>query len=184
MKLSNIVFYMLTTFALAMTASNASAAVLVFDNLAIIQHAEELQGIGNEIDDKGYHLAYAAAPDEEYPVGFHAVGQKWPYNGKSIAVLANNCSANTTLTRHDNSVFSVKSIDLAAVNDDQSYYVSFIGITTEGTTTHLDVYLDNGAKWKRIVFPATFRNLKSLSWMQGDCTENPPHMFDNIFLSH
>ena len=44
------------------------------------------------------------------------------------------------------------------------------------------VNLDGKPGWQRVMLPATFYNMMSLQWVQGDCVDNKSHMFDNILV--
>lgn len=165
--------------ALAASALTASAATLRFDRHPGLIPGQEMQGIGNDIFLKGYRLAYVAAPGEPYPVGFTAVDKSWRFNGRSVAIVANSCGATTTLTRDDNNPFSAEAIDLAPLNGDEKVRVRFRGVTPEGQQVE-HVVSNKAARWRTVDFPREFESLNSLTWWQGDCVANPPHMFDNI----
>ena len=165
--------------AIVMGALSFSAQAVVID-FEEFPHEDELQGAGDIIFSKGYQLTYAAAPDEPHPVGFTTVGPSWPYNGRSAALIANSCGATTTLTAQDNNPFTLKSIDLAGVNGDTEIFVAFTGVTISDKIVQKVIKLHNQEGWKTISFPPKFQNLSSVTWVQGDCIANPPHMFDNI----
>ena len=164
-------------FAVIGLPTQAQAVVIDFEELP---HDQELQGAGDIVLSKGYQLTYAPAPDEPYPVGFHIVGPSWAFNGRSAALVANSCGATITMTAQDNNPFTLKSIDLAGLNGDANVAVAFTGITTNGATVQSVVNLSNQGNWQRIPFPPRFRNLHSVTWVQGDCITNFPHMFDNV----
>lgn len=172
-KLSQIFGVILS---LALTTA-AHAGVLTFEELP---HAYELEGVGDVIFSNGFVLRYAPAPGEPYPTSFMSVGPSWPYNGRSTAVLANSCSATTTLTAEDNNPITLESIDVAGSNGDREVTVAFEGITAEGEVVRKSVKLKNAQRWQTVELPKRFRNLRSVRWEQGDCVENFPHMFDNI----
>lgn len=154
-----------------------SAARITFEEFA---HGDELMGVGDIVHSKGFVFSYAPAPDEPYPVGFHAVGAVWPYNGRSTALVANSCSATTTLRAEDNNPISLESIDIAGLNGDDNFVVRFAGLTQDGQQVQQDVQLSGRRQWHRVLLPTHFRHLREVSWLQGDCIENPPHMFDNV----
>lgn len=157
----------------------AAAVTIDFEELP---HADELAGAGDVYSHKGFTLTYAPAPGEPYPVGFHIVGPTWRFNGRSVAFLTNSCSGTATLTADDNNPLTLKAIDLAALNGDPNTTVSvtFVGTTAEGGTVTQTVALEGKKVWKRYQLPETFRNLRSVTWAQGDCIVNMPHMYDNI----
>ena len=166
--------------AMAMTLpALASAVVIDFEEYA---HDYETQGAGDVLFTKGYVLQYAPAPDEPYPVGFNIIGVSYRFNGRSTAMLADNCLATTTLTAGDNNPFTLKSIDLAPVNGEREAFVVFEAVTSEGTLLSKTVRLPNNPAWHKFQFPATFTSLRHLRWTQGDCVVNAAHMFDNIDL--
>jgi len=167
--------------ALASVTSTAIAAVLTFEDLP----AEyELQGVGDEISASGYTLYYTPAPGEPYPVGFTAVGRAWAYNKSgSTAIIANSCSAVTTLTADDDAPMNLASIDLAELNGDTDVSARFVGIKLDGKAVKAEFRLNGKIGWQTFHFPKSFRNLQSVSWLQGDCIINRPHMFDNIQVS-
>jgi hypothetical protein len=163
----------------------AQAVVMAFDDLPMLSHQFELQGISDLNTDlfyKGYRLVYAPAPDEPYPVGLAAVGPKWQFNGRSVALLINTCLGSLTISSEDNNPFSAKSIDLGTSNGDPSAAVTFFGTTPEGEVVTYSAQAGPALLWKRFEFPATFGRLQSLMWKQGDCINNMPHMFDNLEL--
>ncbi len=157
--------------------TSAHAAVLTFEDLP---HEYELQGVGDMVLSKGFVFKYAPAPGEPYPVGFFSVGSMWRFNGRSTALVANSCSATVTLTSEDNNPITLESIDLAELNGDTNVSVSFEGVTSEGTVVRKDVQLKDRRTWQTVHFPETFKKLQFVRWTQGDCINNPPHMFDNV----
>jgi len=166
---------------LAVVTSPASAVVLNFEDLP---HEYELQGVGDEISANGYTLYYAPAAGEPYPVGFTAVGQSWRFNkGGSTAVVADSCSALTTLTADDHTAMTLASIDLAESNGDAGVHAHFVGVTVQGKIVQAEFRLNGKVGWQTFHFPNSFRNLQSVAWAQGDCIVNPPHMFDNVRVS-
>ena len=160
----------------------AQAVVIDFEDLP---HADELTGAGTIYFSKGFTLSYAPAPGEPYPVGFTTVGPSWRFNGRSAALTANSCSATTTLVAGDNNPVTLKAIDLAALNGPggNPISVTFVGLTSNGTTVQETIELGGKKTWKKYNFPHTFKNLQSVTWTQGDCSVIPPHMFDNIRVS-
>jgi len=128
----------------------------------------------------GFVFKYAPAAGEPYPVGFFSVGAQWRYNGRSTALLANSCSATTTLTAQDNNPITLSSIDLAEHNGDAAVSVTFEGMTVDGEVVSKTVRLKERRVWETVHFPNTFKNLRFVRWTQGDCLVNPPHMFDNV----
>jgi hypothetical protein len=157
-------------------------ALAVIINFEDRPHADELTGAGTVYSYKGYTLAYAPAPGEPYPVGFQTVGPTWQFNGRSAAFSIGSCSGTTTLTADDNNPLTLKTIDLATLNGDPKPNVSvtFVGITAQGQSVSETIELEGKKVWKKYHFPETFRNLRSVTWAQGDCLVNLPHMFDNI----
>jgi hypothetical protein len=154
----------------------AQAVVLDFEDLTCAR-TQPICNVGSVYASKGYTLRYAPAPDDERPVGFHAIGKLWAPNvGGSTAMLANSCNASTTLTA------SVLALDLAEANADAPATVEFIGTKTDGTQVRMNAPLDGKPGWQRVVFPSAFYNLKTLTWVQGDCISNKSHMFDNILV--
>lgn len=170
-------FLIVASAALTLAGTPAFATVLTFEELP---HADELQGTGDIIFSKEYTLTYTPAPAEPYPVGFQTVGPSWRFNGRSSAINANSCSAVTKLTAPDNAPFSLVSMDLAELNGDGAASVVIVGITRTGAQVEKKIRLNGRAGWERFYFPLTFKNLRSVSWEQGDCITNNPHMFDNI----
>jgi hypothetical protein len=169
---------------LALSSSVAIAnatTTLRFDQYPGVDASQELQGMGNDLFIKGFRLAYSPAPAEPYPVGFTAVGRSWPFNGRSVAVAANSCGATTTLTRDDNNPFGADAIDFAALNGDPEIRVRMVGVKPDGTQVTHEI-INKKANWKTFDLPRAFESLISLTWWQGDCIANPPHMFDNIHL--
>ncbi len=162
-------------------STSIHAELLTFEELP---HEQELQGAGDIVVSKGFILQYAPAPAEPYPVGFTIVGPSWRFNGRSTALIANSCSAITTLTAEDSNLITLKSMDLAPVNGDKNVSISFQGTTSEGFFVQKHVELKNHRTWQTINFPGTFKNLTQIQWVQGDCLINPPHMFDNIQIYH
>ncbi len=156
---------------------NAQSTLLNFEELP---NDYELQGVGDVVFTQGYTLHYTPAADEPYPVGFHSVGAQWPYNGRSTALLANSCSAVTTLTSQLNNPIRLMSIDLAALNGDDAVSVSFEAVTMDGDVVRHEAILDGRKTWQTVRLPPSFKRLQLVRWIQGDCMNNPPHMFDNI----
>ncbi len=165
---------------IAFTCQPALAVIIDFEDLP---HSDELTGAGTIYSSKGFTLTYGPAADESYPVGFTTVGPSWKFNGRSAAFEANNCNATTTLTSNDNNPMTLKSIDLAAVNGDKNVAVDFIGIKADGSTVQETFQLVGKNVWKKYHLPRGFKNLQSVMWTQGDCINNPPHMFDNIHVT-
>lgn len=160
----------------------AQAVVLDFEDLTCAR-TQPICNVGSVYASKGYTLRYAPAPDDERPVGFHAIGKLWAPNvGGSTAMLANSCNASTTLTAQSGKPFSVLALDLAEANADAPATVEFIGTKTDGTQVRMNAPLDGKPGWQRVVFPSAFYNLKTLTWVQGDCISNKSHMFDNILV--
>ena len=158
-------------------------AVLDFQNLTCAK-TQELCGAGDTYTASGFTLQYAPAADEPYPVGFTAVGKLWRFNVKgSISLEANSCSATTTLTSTKGVNFSLLSIDLAEVNGDSPSSLTFIGTKSDGSQVTKSVKLDGKVGWQRVQLPRTFTNVNSVTWAQGDCIINKPHMFDNILVN-
>lgn len=164
---------------LAVLCSPATAATLTFEELP---HAAELQEAGNIVIYEGYTIKYTPAPKEPYPVGFFTVGPTWRFNDGSTALTANSCSATTRLTSNNSNPLKLLSIDLNETNGDNNGRVTFIGITADRFHRQVKktVRLNGTPDWQTFHFPAAFANLESVSWKQGDCLTNPPHMFDNI----
>lgn len=162
---------------IGLTSSPAIAEVIDFEDLP---HTDELTGAGTVYSSKGFTLTYAPAVGEPYPVGFTTVGPSWQFNGRSAAFTANSCSATTTITADNNNPLTLKSIDLAALNGDINVYVDFIGTKADGTTVQETIQLVGKKVWKKYHLPPEFHNLQSVTWVQGDCIVNQPHMFDNI----
>lgn len=173
------IFSTLCATALTLASAPAIADVITFEDLP---HEYELQGVGDDVFTSGYRFNYMAAPDEPYPVGFHSVGSMWAYNGRSTALLANSCSAVTTLTADDNNPLTIDSIDLAPVNGDKESTVTFEGVRTDGSVVSRAFRMRGGPGWRTFIFPTTFANLQSVKWTQGDCIVNYPHMFDNVVV--
>lgn len=175
--------------ATALVLGGAGQAVtLNFEQLAWFApsfHSQELFGVGTEVFESGYYLRYTPAPGEPYPVGFHGVGPRWPYTyGGSMALLANSCSASTTLVAEDNNPLTLVSMDLQELNgvdgDPPPSTVTFEGVTADGLVVTHTVQLNGTRAWERVLFPASFENLQSVRWLQGDCIANPPHALDNV----
>lgn len=162
---------------LMMNLSHAKPITLDFEEL---EHAAELQGTGDQLISKGYLFRYFPAAGEPYPVGFQTVGPTWRYNGRSAAVNPNSCGATVLMTGLDNNPFDLQAIDLAPLNGDPDVSVRFEGTTVYGEKVVLSVELRVDRGWQRIRFPGQFNRLTSVSWQQGDCLVNKPHMFDNI----
>lgn len=126
-------------------------------------------------------LQYTPAPDEPYPTGFQTVGPKWRFNYRPTAAMnTNSCSATATMTTIDNNPLTLLSIDLSALNGDTSFATTFTGITASGQVVTSKVSVTEAKGWRTFLFPLTFWNLRSVSWQQGNCITNFPHMFDNI----
>lgn len=165
----------------------ANATVLVFDDVPFLSHEYELQGMTNPYPNsdlyyKGFRLVYAPADGEPYPTSLAAVGPKYIFNGRSIAANINSCLGNLTITAIDNNPFTARSIDMATLNGDPTASVSFVGTTTDGLIVTHNVQISTGSKWLGYDFPESFQRLQSLTWRQGDCIANMPHMFDNLDL--
>ena len=156
---------------------SAFSAVIDFEEL---DQTAELQGVSNPYLSKGFVLTYAPADGEPYPVGFFSVGPTWQYNTGTVAFTANSCSASTTLTSGDNNPLTLISIDLAELNGPGGTKVVFEGKTGLGHRVSQEFQLDGITGFQRFYFPDSFRNLRSVTWLQGDCVNDPPHMFDNI----
>jgi len=165
----------------AAAASPAYAITLDFEELP---HGDELQGAGNIVSTKGFVLVYAPAANEPYPVGFTTVGPSWQFNTGSASLMANSCSALTTLTAEDYHAFNLASIDLAEANGPGSSgpVIIFEGTTVTGGHVYQTVKLDNLLGFQRLHFSHKFTGVTSVSWLQGDCIQDPPHMFDNIYI--
>lgn len=74
-------------------------------------------GAGNTVSSKGFTFAYAPAPGEPYPVGFHFVGTSWRFNvGVSIALVANSCTALAVLQSDTHTPFTLNAIELGELN--------------------------------------------------------------------
>lgn len=164
---------------LAFASMAAHSITLDFEELP---HADELQGVGDVVSSKGLVLSYAPAPGEPYPVGFQSVGATWRFNERSTALMANSCSAVTTMVAKNGRLMKLVSIDLDEANGDDHAEVTFEGTTADDSIVTHSVRLNGKSKWQTVRFPESFRQLKSLAWKQGDCINNPPHMFDNLQL--
>lgn len=183
MKLRRLALQLLTALiGLAGGVQAAQAVVLDFEDLSCAR-TQPICNVGTVYANKGYTLRYAPAPDDEHPVGFHAIGRLWAPNvAGSTAMLANSCNASTTLSAQSGKPFSVLALDLAEANADAPASVDFIGTKTDGTPVRMTALLDGKPGWQRVVFPSAFYNLKTLTWVQGDCQGNKSHMFDNILV--
>lgn len=164
-------------------AQHAHALELIDFHGLTCAKTQELCGAGVAYVTRGFSLQYAPAADEQYPTGFYAVGKSWRYNvDGSIALVANSCGATTTLTSNKGASFAMFTIDLAEVNGDSPSSVTFVGTKVDGSTVSKTVQLDGKAGWRRVLMPSAFASLKSVTWTQGDCVTNKPHMFDNILV--
>lgn len=166
---------------------HAAAGVLNFEDVLYAQwrSSQEMWGLGNEIYTRGYWLRYEPAAGEPYPVGFFAYSGRWRYTyANTIAVGANSCAARTTLTAEDNNPFDLISIAVQEMNGpgDVPAQVTFVGVTSGQEVVTHSVTLNNTPDWETVTFPPAFRSLQYVSWLQGDCTSNPPHMFDDIVV--
>ncbi|TAK93578.1 MAG: hypothetical protein EPO09_12200 [Aquabacterium sp.] len=158
-------------------------AALDFQDMTCAK-TQALCGAAQTYSAKGFTLQYAPAAGEQYPVGLTAVGKSWQYNvNGSIALTANSCSATTTLTNNKGAAFAMFAIDLAEMNGDSPSSVTFVGTKVDGSKVTKSVQLDGKAGWQRVVMPSAFSSLKSVTWTQGDCSTNKPHMFDNIVVN-
>lgn len=174
--------HLLAALACLACAQAAQAVVLDFEDLSCAW-TQPICNVGSAYSSKGYTLRYAPAADDDHPVGFHAIGKLWAPNvGGSTAMLANSCNASTTLSAQSGKPFSVLALDLAEANADAPATVEFIGTKTDGTPVRMNALLDGKPGWQRVVFPSAFYNLKTLTWVQGDCVNNKSHMFDNILV--
>lgn len=175
---------MLRTLFVTLTVVGAQSAqaltVLGFQDLTCAK-TQELCGAGDVYSARGFTLQYAPAEGEPYPVGFTAVGKTWRYNVKgSIGLLADSCGATVTMTSTKGVPFAMFMIDLAESNGDSPVGVTFVGIKTDGASVQKSVQLDGKPGWQRVLMPPSFTSLNSVTWTQGDCVDNKPHMFDNI----
>lgn len=158
------------------------ATVLDFENIACAR-TQPICNVGTSYSARGYTLRYTPAPDDEHPIGFHAIGRLWAPNvGGSIAMLANSCNASTSLTADSGKPFSLLALDLAEANADSPSVVEFVGTKSDGSQVRMTANLDGKPGWQRVVLPSVFYNLVSLTWVQGDCVNNKSHMFDNLLV--
>lgn len=182
MRFRHTIRAFVATAAIVGTQHAHALAVLDFQNLACAK-TQELCGAGDTYKAAGFTLQYAPAVGEPYPVGFLAVGKLWRFNVKgSIALVANSCSATTTLTNNKGVNFSLLSIDLAEENGDSPSSVTFVGTKSDGSQVSTSVNLDGKVGWQRVQLPQTFTKVKSVTWTQGDCIDTKLHMFDNILV--
>lgn len=176
----------IATCALVCAHLTAQAALLTFDDLPLVQHQYELGGISDvnsDLFNKGFRLVYTPAEGEPYPTGLFAVGPKWRFNSRSVAATINSCLGVLTITTEDNNPFGIEWIDLATLNGDPSASVTFFGTTPDGRVVTHSAVAGPALQWSRHRFPASFARLQSLTWRQGDCLDNKPHMFDNVQLT-
>ena len=166
--------------ALLAVAHSATAGVINFEDL---NGDAELEGVGPTYSAQGFTFTYTPAPNEPYPTSLHSVGPGWAYNDGTIALNCNSDNATTTLTHNNNRAFAILAIDLAELNGPNvPSSITFVGTTRAGATVIHTVELDNVAGVERFFFPASFRNLTSVTWQQGDNVTNGPHMFDNVVV--
>lgn len=167
----------LAVLVMAFASSPLMASMVNFEQ---VYAKDELQGAGNEIISKGFVFSYAPAPGEPYPVGFQYVGRVWRFNPGTTSVNPNSCSATATLTAENGGTFSLYSMDLAELNGDEVVSVTFEGTTASGAHVYQAFQLDGKIGFQNFKFDESFEHLQSVSWLQGDCIENMPHMFDNV----
>lgn len=158
-------------------SSGVSAGIIDFEDLA---SPDELSGIGQTYGADGYTFAYEPANGEPYPTSLHAVGESWQFNEGSTSIFANSDGASTTLTREDDSSFSLLSIDLAELNGPGATTVTFEGQKTLGELVYQAFVLDGVVGFQTFLFSNDFVDLKSVTWLQGDNINFLPHMFDNV----
>ena len=170
----------LTVFVSVSAAADRPQVVVDFESLP---HEYELEGVGDIVSEHGFTFVYSPAPDEPYPVGFFSVGPSWAFNLRSTALNSNSCSSTVSLVADNSQTFSINSIDLAPLNGDEEVLVTFTGFRSRGANVSHTMRLKHSSGWKTFKFPGSFRNLEMLSWKQGDCVINKPHMFDNLVLS-
>lgn len=179
--------------AVAMLTGNAFATTVDFQD---VKDNGEIYGVPSPLQTRGYVFEYTPAAGEPNPTGLYIATRAWVFNrGGSNALYANSDFALTTLTKGDNSAFSIYAIDLAEVNGskDQSpgNNITFNGKTTTGETVSITMQVDGKRGWQRFAFPDQFTNLVSLSWLQGGGPQpwwsgtdyNKIIMVDNLLLS-
>jgi hypothetical protein len=160
-----------------LASTEAQAVRLGFENLP---HDQELQGVDQVVQAKGYMLWYEPALGDQFKQ-FMVVGKTWRYNGRSAALSSPGCASYATLSSETNLPFTLRSIDLAPLNGDPGGAVTFHAVKADLSQLWFSFVLSADTTWKTYKFPETFTNLIGVNWIQGDCRAiNPPHMFDNI----
>ncbi len=170
------------TCANAATPANEAQVTLDFDDIACAQSQTQCD-VGEAYLSQGYALRYTPTLDDPSPGGLSAVGKSWRFNAKgSTAMQINSCNGNVTLMANDNSAFTPVSIDLAEMDGEGPVSIEFSAQREDGGTVRFVSKLSGKTGWRRQAFPASFKDVTSLAWSQGDCVNNRAHMFDRIVL--
>ncbi len=155
-------------------AQHASAAMLDFESLA---HADDaVADVGNTYLEDGFVLTNLSAG-----FGFGTYGTLNPFFTGSTALINNNDAGLTQLARADGGLFTLSSIDLAALYpglSEDGVDVTFTGTKADLSVVSQTFHVADGAA-ATFAFLADFSNLVSLNWTNDAMY----HQFDNINVS-
>ena len=165
---------------MAMSMS-VSAGVINFQEL---NGEAEVEGLGTVYTAQGFVFTYTPAPNEPYPTAWASIGPNYQFNNGTTAIVCNSDNATCSLKHRRNETFALLAIDLAEVNGNGNAptSVTFSGLTKAGKTVTHTVSLDGIMGFERFFFPASFRNLKEVTWQQGDNVNNGTHFLDNVVV--
>lgn len=154
-------------------SGTAGAVVLDFESLLHADGATTNHGLTYTED--GFLFTEVSAV-----FGLNTFGTLEARFSGSTALFNNTVNGLTRLTRVDNSLFSIQSIDLTELNGSNAATVTFTGTFFDNTTTVQAFALDQIAfNPQTELFNNTFAGLKKLEWLQSPNF----HQFDNLVVN-
>jgi len=125
------------------------------------------------------------------PLGFLIVNQSDPFFFRGSTTLIPSVDGRTDLSKGGEGAFNVASIDITEVPffDVFPAYITFTGVKADESDpvmkTVMKTFMTDGDGPQTLLFPGSFTNLSSLSWVQtgGSPPFGPVYQFDNISIT-
>ena len=181
-------------------SSTAHAAPILLDFTDTAHNDTAITNLGPLYTDQGFQLELTAFPGSEPAVQFLSFGAlRFDYSGEP-SIDAGTGQSRIELSRVDDGMFSLDSIDLAELPNGQRledgtvvalpalgpFSITFTGITVSGKTVSTTAVVNPFPSILTFEFPKEFHNLLAVSWDQGPGGITPglgTHQFSNIRLT-
>ena len=154
---------------------NVQGMNLDFDNYVV--EGVNINQIQSPINNSGWIIS-GILQDGTTPTVF---GVTNPSNYGFSALDEGYCSTTFSLTREDNIFFTFESIDVYSA-DSWPVEVVFKGILASGKHVSKKIKMNVASGWSRFKLPPSFSGLKSVSWINGDCSTTGRILVDNIVV--